>query len=350
MPRKLILSVGLHKTGTTSIQQTCAQNRGPLDAAGMYFPLLRTTMGSAEILDANHSRLLRRMFRQRLNTGIGASLAGSPNRLQSETRALFEKTTGHVGDRTLLLTAEAVSNFDPDELRELKDWFASRHFSTRVLLCVRQPSSWLNSMVAQRSAGPTSPRLTIEAAVSEIADSATVYRRKVLNILEVFPDAEVYAFQSAVAHRHGPAGWFLEKAGIRPASMSDWKIVKGNERLSDHGVRLNSKINHAVGYRLQSKAALSFFNSLSGRYGSLFEVPGEKFHLRHAEAMPLLPILIEENEWLMKTFGDGYYDKEVGFSNERVELDTLTRQFLIDNFRNAESPVKEIVQQYIAEH
>lgn len=232
----------------------------------------------------------------------------------------------------------------------MKDWFGSRHFPPRVLLCIRKPSSWLNSMVAQRSAGVTSPRLTLEAAVREIADSATVYRRKVLNILEVFPDAEVYDFQSAVAHRHGPAGWFLEKAGINPASLSDWKMVKGNERLSDHGVRLNSKINRAVGHRLQSEAAMSFFNSLSTRYGSLFEVPGEKFHLRHAEAMPLLPILIEENEWLMETFGDGYYDKEVGFSNERVELDTLTRQFLIDNFRNAESPVKEIVQQYIAEH
>ena len=63
--KKLILLAGLHKTGSTSIQQTCVRNQEALAAQGFhYFPEALfdgrfTTRGSG-----NHGRLLRVAFRR----------------------------------------------------------------------------------------------------------------------------------------------------------------------------------------------------------------------------------------------------------------------------------------------
>lgn len=60
MPRQLVLSVGLHKTGTTSIQQTCAANRRALLSAGFIYP--EFSFDGKRV--ANHSGALHFMFRK----------------------------------------------------------------------------------------------------------------------------------------------------------------------------------------------------------------------------------------------------------------------------------------------
>jgi hypothetical protein len=348
--KTLLLLAGLHKTGTTSIQQTCASNRRLLAESGLALPLIETVHRGQKARDANHSRMLRRMFRKRLNTELGKGLSGSPNRMQEETRREFGRLFARLRADTLVLAAEAVSNFDEDELQDLRAWFEGNGYATRVLLCIRKPSAWLNSMVAQRAAGITSPRLTIDAAIAEFRDAGTLYKQRIVNVRSVFPDADTYDFQSGLAHPYGPVGLFLEKAGVDPLTMPRWQIVKRNEGMSDHAVRLHSAINHAVGERFRSEASHALHASLPRDYPALFRVPGRKFRLRRGEVAAILPIVEVENEWLRQMFGPGYCDERLAFDDAPVALDDATREYLTANLRDADPPIKDIVLRYLAEH
>ena len=60
MKRQLILYAGLHKTATTSIQETCAANLRKLRKAGLVYPMM-TREGQQE---SNHTTPLTWAFRE----------------------------------------------------------------------------------------------------------------------------------------------------------------------------------------------------------------------------------------------------------------------------------------------
>src|SRR5262249_51225076 len=139
---------------------------------------------------------------------------------------------------------------------------------------------------------------------------------------------------------HGPAGWFFNKIGVdAPISQP-----KTNERVSDHAVRLASLITKSA------PAHRYIYNILIRKIPALSQIPGGKFQLRESEVAPLLPILIEENNWLKENFGEGFYDEEIKFSDEPVTLNDEARQFVIDNLSNKPEPIRSAVKQYLAEH
>ena len=345
--KKLILLAGLHKTGTTSIQTACGNSLEALGASGFLFPLMRMQNNDGILSrHANHSTLLTPIFRKK-------SLSSFPDEIR-----LYEAGRKHRRDTfknfleanqaNLLLIAEECSLLAPDELLDLKDFFNALNFEVQVYCCIRSPSAWVTSMIAQQVMGKRSQRLIIAKLIETFVKAGGIMLSRIQKIGTAFPDAKFYSFNAAISHKTGPAGYFLSLLGIPLGE--NFSSIRENVGGSDHAVRVNSKINENLGKRHQFKDNDSFYTALSLKYPALFEIPGNKFVLREAEAATLLPYLIKENEWLKNTFGEGFYEEEIGFSNDPVMLDDETRQFLIDNFNSAEQPVKQIVERYLAEH
>jgi hypothetical protein len=350
--KKLILLTGLHKTGTTSIQTACANNLEALRASGFLFPVMRMQNNDGSFSKhVNHSTLLTPIFKKK-------SLSSFYRSPQPDEIRAYEVARKHRRDTfknfleanqaDLLLIAEECSLLAPDELLDLKDFFNALHFEVQVYCCIRSPSSWLTSMVVQQVMGKRSQRLIITKLIESFVISGEVIVPRIQKIIAAFPDTKFYSFNSAVSPKAGPAGYFLSLLGIDLGK--NFSSIRENVGGSDHAVRVNNKINEYLGNRYQFKDNDSFYTALPLKCPALFEIPGNKFALREGEAATLLPYLIKENEWLKNTFGAGFYEEEIRFSNDPVMLDDETRQFLMDNFTSAEQPVKQIVERYLSEH
>jgi hypothetical protein len=210
----------------------------------------------------------------------------------------------------LLMVAEGVSVHSTTELREMKSWFNDRGWDVRVLCCVRWLSSWISSMVSQRVTG--FQHLTIKSAVAEFVAASSLVRARITNIREVFPDAEFYSFEVASSHRRGPVGFFFDAIGIRPTERM--LFARANEGRSDCATRLLSSINEEFGPGVIDGTVNP--RHADNRVSSLNAIPGPKFALRRDEVLPLLPMLVAENEWLKDTLGEQYHDPRLEFGDE----------------------------------
>jgi hypothetical protein len=306
MPKQLILLAGLHKTATTSIQQTCFANVKALSEAGFSYPVAQF-QGKWE---SNHTRLLNTLFRHEPHKGglqsqltLHAPFAPGA---RDELRAKWESVIGNVS-RTLVI-AEGVSLFQPDELREMREWFEQRGWTIRLLCHVRHLSSWTNSIVAQRVTGGM--RLTIPTVIEEFARQGSVVRRRIETLRQLFPEAEFFSHERAVQHPGGPAASFFDKIGFKaPASVN---FVRANEGRSDCATRVLSMINERFGL-LDEQGQVKAKVPDERLFAQLLQVGGQKFRLRKDEALPLLPLLQAENQWLRETLGEDFFDPRIEF-------------------------------------
>ena len=89
---KLVLHIGTHKTGTTTIQKFAAANRAELSALGLHYPALIPSFGPR---NPGHHHFAHAL-----------SDEGSPSVTRQEALAFIDKVREDAGDRTVLLSAE----------------------------------------------------------------------------------------------------------------------------------------------------------------------------------------------------------------------------------------------------
>ena len=305
--KQLILLAGLHKTATTSTQQTCALNATALGEAGFCYPVSRFQDG----WESNHTRLLNGLFRREPHkTGLQSQFTLYQPPCAAAREALREKWEAAVGDgERILLIAEGVSLFEPDELRAMKDWFEQRDWNVRLMCHVRHLSAWTNSIVAQRVTGGM--RFPIQGVIDEFVRHGSVVRGRIENLRQVFPDAEFFSHERAVKHPLGPVGFFFKNIGFRPPE--GLRVMRANEGRSDCATRVLSIINEKFG-RFDASAQLNPQVLGERALVPLMEtVGGQKFKLHQEEVQPLLPMLHAENQWLRDTLGDDFFDPQLGF-------------------------------------
>lgn len=307
MTRQLTLLAGLHKTATTSIQQTCAANIPLLRAAGLtYF-----TYRYDNEWQSNHTRMLNGMFkREPHKLGLRGQfidrLAPEPGS-REKLRAQVERSLGEA--QHLLVAAEGVSMLDVRELRALKDWFSQRGFRIRLLCHVRHLSGWAHSIVSQRVTSPI--RMTIPAVIEEFRQHGSVLRGRISNLREVFPEAEFVSHEHAVQHPQGPVGFFFQNIGFTPPA--GLKFVRANEGRSDCATRVLSIVNEKFG--AYDGAGHHHPRKFRGEaFDQLMKVGGRKFMLRQDEAAPIIGLLNAENEWLRETLGKEFHDEALEFN------------------------------------
>ena len=307
MPKQVILLAGLHKTGTTSIQQTCAANQKALFSAGFAYP---TLLNPGAAGPSNHTQILNHFKREPGKAGLMGQFSLPRPRKPGSFLSKFARDLDTISAR-LLMVAEGVSLFDEDELRQLKAWFGAGGWEMRVICHVRHLPSWINSMVAQRATSAI--RLTIDQAVDDFVQYQSIVRKRIEALRQVFPQAEFYSHEQAVRHASGPVGFFLEKAGVE--LQAPIHVIRANEGSSDCATRVLSLINERFG-RFDSAGAPNpqffgdrrFIDTVRG-------IGGRKFALRPHEVAPILPLIKADNEWLKTHLGQRFHDSALEFQD-----------------------------------
>lgn len=288
--RQLILHVGLHKTGTSSIQRSCGRNRRRLREWGIEYPTLQNARGGRGF---NHSVLVRSLFDrqpERYDANIVAELDVAE--INSQYRRRLDEALGSDA-RTLVISGEGISKLNASELTDLRGYLEAAGWPLRVVAYVRRPTSMLASMYAQGvNRGGRTPRL-----------ANTALRDRIENLRSVFPGVEIFQFDQVCAEFGGPVQHFLRLAGVD--DISTVEIFHSNEGFSNQATRLIAQINAQFPVIVDGGR-----NPLrqADDVAPLRKIPGEKFFYNRGELEAIQEELKSLNDWLMGALGPEYCD------------------------------------------
>ncbi len=350
MSKTLILHAGLHKTGTTSIQNTCSQNVDELAKAGYWYPLFLTSeMRGVNKQSAlqNHSKLIAQMFADtRRKWGTNSVDETMPNTVKPRIREEFLSEYEKALQKNIIISAERCSILTSKELRDMKEWFSNQGFNIKVLVVVRKPLAWLNSQVSQLICGILGPRLTLDYIISDFVKARGIMVPRIKNLLSVFPEAELLSFEEIAQSNESLPECFFHKIGIPTTRMTMAEVA--NTGRSNHSARINDEINRIFGHRLQNEENLKFFGTLHRRYPLVFRLPGEKFNLTRSELEPLEEVIRGENTWLKEHLGEKFCDDNLTLTDAISPLDANSRVRLQRMAARGGPRMQQVVQNYLA--
>ena len=136
-PRTVFLHIGAPKTGTTAIQSAFSNGREALERAGFHY-----LSG-----DRNHSeRLALAFWREddaqklnRLRHAEGARFS------QFALRDALDDEIARSAPRDMIVSAEGLLDFTPEEVENLVTFLQSRFDRLRVIAYARHPVDWMQS-------------------------------------------------------------------------------------------------------------------------------------------------------------------------------------------------------------
>ena len=242
------LHLGLHKTASSSFQQTCASNRKMLGKQGLLYPLFACEYSRPKRLKINnHSVPLRCLYDQNpKNYHINKrwKIARLDDAIRDYDAQLTEALASDV---SIILSGEGLSLLSAKALSQLAERIRFSGFEIRPLALVRSPLDYAHSIAQQLirggqhlelvGCGPLlaprpMKRLTIPDGQRELATLMKVFGQQ----LELVP------FRRACAHPHGPVGYLLEEfCGV--SNLELIRFQSSQESKSNGWVRVQNLIN-----------------------------------------------------------------------------------------------------------
>ncbi|MEL0630768.1 hypothetical protein [Psychromonas aquatilis] len=299
MMRKLILHVGAHKTGTSTIQKNLSLiPELEWDSAGCTYPIFNN--GFSDIF--NHSIVIYSFFSEHADKYHMNLKFGFDN--QSKVNALNEKylqqmdTFFNKSKDTIILSGEDIGVLSENELKELKLFFISRYAVTdfQVVYSVREHLSYLNSDLQEAVKGGQTLKALTQLKVSTVEN---IYQNTISKFLDVFGGASlnIYSFELAIKEKAGLTKFFINNF-IPELHLCDFEEVKSNESLSYEATELISYINEKLSFYVDG--VISKEREVNDLI-PLWKIKGEKFTI-NCEA----DLFEEDKKWLLKNFNINY--------------------------------------------
>lgn len=232
--RRLLLHIGMHKTGTTTLQNTLFAHRDGLAGAGMHYVPL----------GANHSRPMFSIFSGRadkypLNRRAGLTTKQTVESYVSEQKVALQTAIGGVTDGLTVISGEDISLLRKDAIPGLKNYFAPYFDAITIVVYVRPARSFINSMTVQAVKGGA------VLAALEANLPAPDYQWRFNKFIENFGAENVYfRLYDPKQFRHECiVADFLEAFGLYETLYPTLDVTSENTGLSQAGVEFLSEAN-----------------------------------------------------------------------------------------------------------
>jgi hypothetical protein len=212
-PKTVFLHIGIHKTGTSAIQNVCIENHRELLQAGILFPKAGFTRkgGLHATATSGHSGL------------IGFLNAPNAPDVPPPGQALLRRIESGSWNR-LVLSSELLSQPDNRGAVECIAWFRQRGFEVKLIAYLRRQDRWLDSFYRERLEWKP-PKYRDARSIDEFwraeGDAWLNYEERIGHwVAAVGRDhAQIRSYED-VQNAGGVVGDFLAIIGAEPAQLN----------------------------------------------------------------------------------------------------------------------------------
>lgn len=249
-----ILHVGLHKTGTTTLQKTLKQSRIALSKAGFHYPSLRV-LGEKDM--AGHHALGRLLAEDcelhgpRLSEFVSdlTSNAKEGDTLFLSTESFFRYT---------IQPREGGSHIDARR-RYVEEMAKAFGGDCEVLLTVRRPDNFAASVYQESIKKTSQTRTVVEYAhgtnILNISDNINVF-------MEFFSGIKIVVFEEVISDPRGLAAGLLDRIGFAPRDLLTISDNVLNVSLHPYLVEYKRLMNYSGMNREESANTVSILNDV----------------------------------------------------------------------------------------
>lgn len=305
---EVILHVGLHKTGTSTIQDSLfiKENLEKLLHHDVFYP---------DMWEANHSPVFFSAFcdnPENYHVNIFRKYTKEQIKELNKLRLseLIEKTTLSKCSK-LLISAEGISVLTRDNIEKMKDFFISsfvQKIKFTVIIYVRHPISWAVSSIQQSIRGAGNTYNNALDIISNVMKN--LYQSRIQKFMDVFgkENVRICKFEDGVSCEGGLLRHFTELAGFGDMGL---KEIRTNEGSSMLAINILSYINERIPMILNGKLNPKRFGN---DYKPFLKIGGRKFDIPYTDKLKLLNT--SDLEWLKENC-----DVEYNIHIEKNELD-----------------------------
>jgi len=297
MKATVYIHVGLHKTGTTSIQATLFKNRVRLRALDINY--LATNQNHSETLFplfCDHPHLYH------MNRAIGIDTEEKAARHNAATdQALGQELENNTCSR-FVISGEDLIRLTPKGIERFRQRFQPFAAAFRIVVYVRDPYAFVNSAFQQRLRGGA----TYEEL---IADPPKPGYRRIRKFIQAFgrESVDIRVFEPARFVNGDLIADFLTAIGAKAEIANGLEIVRANEALSLEAALILNEVN-----KRYPKAADGTPNP--GRAADLMQwlagIEGQRFRCPGAVMAAIEPLLAEDLQWLHGVLGERVFTAE----------------------------------------
>ena len=284
--KKCVVHIGMHKTGTSSIQRTLYNHLNHESIDYLDLGGANHSLPIAALFEANPKRkeiLLKRFLSEREEE----DREGSLNKLMAKMIDQFK----NMKSGTLIISGEGIRAIDPKGLIQFRDLLATYFDEIKIIGYVREPVSYLESAFQQ---------IAKEGQCLQRLDRIYPYYRKFGNFEEIFGEENLllYKFDRDRLYQGDVVKDFCKRIGF---SIPDEKIVRSNESISLNALSALCNFWSCEG----GKYFLGLPKRKKKRFISFFRfVKGDKLHFSKELVQPILDRNRQDLEWIEQRLGE----------------------------------------------
>lgn len=290
------IHIGVHKTGTKSIQQTFADNRDNLLARGINYLPGDPNHGPALISllsDTPHEDI--RNIRRHVDTPEKAAV------YNAWTKHKLAKTLARNQSPKTVISGEAFSFISTEEIERLKKMLSPYAETYRIIVYVRDPYGYANSASLQRLKsgsvlGATDRKIPLPH-----------YRRKLGRYIRAFgrENVDIRIFDPQRFVGGDLVTDFLVAIGESPQLADSLDVARANQSMSHEAAMILSETNIAIPSSIDGRAnrerAFALHLYVADIDGEKFAIDPEAYLKHAAEAEADLA-------WLHETIGEPAFE------------------------------------------
>jgi hypothetical protein len=299
---KLYLHVGLHKTGTSSIQNWLAQSRPELLESGYVYPGTQVHHNDLYLAlcpapEKEHANLRRGV------EGREAATAQARQVLHD-----YGEAARLAGDRDLVISGEEICRLDVEGVRTLKALFEPFVSDYEILCFVRSPVGFSSSYAQEAIKGGGST-LAVETNFPFLPQ----YRDRIEKFVTIFSRdrVRVIDFDDPRKGPEGAVSTFARLLGPRAATLNPVDI-RLNCALPMHAVELMSRINALYPEFVRDGNGSEVANPQRARIPleGLSRLGGGRFRMSRDWQASVIAASADDVAWLRAEFGIDYSGAE----------------------------------------
>lgn len=336
--KEVIIHMGFHKTASSSIQGTCANNRKLLEKRGVYYPVFKYEKKNI----TNHSIPIFSLFTSSpQNFHINIKWGVDSDNVNLEYRRQLDRIVSN--ENKILLSGESMSILPEESLFSLKQYFVDNGFRITPVAFVRSPISHQISAAQERVKNGS----TLRFSENHFPCS------KIKKLQSVFSgDIRFFPFRKVCSCEYGPVGFFLNMIGVTEDELKKIKYSQSNPSMSDQATRLIAYINEREPFYTENKTTGKREvnpNRINHDTAVFQDIGNGKYKPALPEIRHILEKAKQENDWLKENLGEEYCDdeKDLEFNDHPLYWNRENIKQFVNALAKCPLPLRNIAVDFI---